>query len=471
MGFLDKFPHKEKLAVAAGTLIVMGGLLLTPGTPDVRDKLSPSNGYFVICSNVNAQIVVRNNTGRVTAGSNTPDHGLGTTNIDEIRAKDLLRKEPSGDWTQEVSLERSGFQPKTVVVTKAMTAGGMVPSKPDPVIELSPNLGSQAFYVYLWQEKKPGVFLLFLGVVVLIPVLFALRREKIFLKKLQEAVANAEDDPFVGKEISDYQLWERVGKGGFGQVYRATAGRSGREYALKVIPYDKIATELVGDCKARFEREMKVIKGFSHPAITNVIDYGQTPNYDWCLMPLYTGGSLEQAIKNKTLTPEALLKYAGQMAAGLQACHDKHVLHRDFKPANVMLSEGNAVIIDFGIAKDKESETLTKTGVGLGTLVYMAPEQTCGVTTPASDQYSYGITLFEMMTEASAFKEYTNINQTLTEKFITDIKKMFAERLPEGYEEVVDVLCRMTNDEPTSRYPKVSEAYEAFEKAYKATMS
>ncbi len=201
----------------------------------------------------------------------------------------------------------------------------------------------------------------------------------------------AETDPTAtiirpGVVLGPYRIEAKIGAGGMGDVYRAHDARLGRDVAIKV------ASERFSD---RFEREARAIAALNHPHICTLYDLG--PNY--LVMEFVEGETLAERLKHGKLSVEDSLRFAAQIADALVAAHAKGIVHRDLKPGNVMLTKRGAKVLDFGIAKSTEDETLTASGMILGTPAYMAPEQREGKECNAgTDIYALGLILYEMVT-------------------------------------------------------------------------
>jgi eukaryotic-like serine/threonine-protein kinase len=195
-----------------------------------------------------------------------------------------------------------------------------------------------------------------------------------------------------------YRLGERIAGGGMGSVYRAVDENLGRPVAVKVL-----RRELADDPTflERFRREARAAAALSHPGVAGVYDYGELGGSAFIVMELVEGETLAERIAatGRLPWPEAFA-IGRQVARALAAAHAHGLVHRDVKPANVLLGPGGrAKVTDFGIAKAATSATLTRTGMVLGSASYVAPEQAKGDDVgPAADQYSLGCVLFEAVT-------------------------------------------------------------------------
>lgn len=202
-----------------------------------------------------------------------------------------------------------------------------------------------------------------------------------------------------------YRLDTRVGRGGMGEVWRATDLRLRRAVAVKVLP-PGLATE--SEDLARFEREARLSAGLQHPGITVVFDIGEHEGRTFFVMEFLDGRPLDRVLAEQPggLAVDRALSIAAQVADALAAAHAHGIVHRDVKPANLMLLAGDRVkICDFGIARlAAATAQLTSTGVVLGTLAFMAPEQCQGERVDArADLYALGCVLHNMLTGRPPF--------------------------------------------------------------------
>ena len=224
----------------------------------------------------------------------------------------------------------------------------------------------------------------------------------------------------IGTTLSHYRITEKLGAGGMGVVYRAEDTNLNRQVAIKVLP-DLFS----GDPErlARFEREAKLLASLNHPNIAAIHGLDETGGRRFLVLELVEGETLAQRIAKGPLPVDEALEVCRQIAEGLEAAHEKGVIHRDLKPGNVMITTDDKVkILDFGLAKALAAESaaaagtesptiteaMTRAGTILGTAAYMSPEQAKGkAVDKRADIWSFGCILYECLTDEAPFKGET----------------------------------------------------------------
>jgi predicted ATPase len=220
-----------------------------------------------------------------------------------------------------------------------------------------------------------------------------------------------------GTRFGPYEILSLLGTGGMGEVYRATDTRLGRDIAIKVLGGELSSSrERLG----RLEQEARSASALNHPNIVTIYELGQVDSTHYIAMELVEGKTLGELLASGAIPIRKVIQIAAQVADGLAKAHEAGIIHRDLKPGNLMISQGGLVkILDFGLAKlTPRSEALsemptmaapqTRPGVILGTVEYMSPEQASGRPLDfRSDQFSFGLVLYEMATGKRAFRKNT----------------------------------------------------------------
>ena len=266
----------------------------------------------------------------------------------------------------------------------------------------------------------------------------------------------------IGETISHYKILEKLGEGGMGVVYRAQDLTLDRSVAIKLLPAHLASSS---ESKARFLVEAKATAALNHPNILSVYEIDDKDDAMFLVMEYVEGQTLKRYLANlKTGTGVPVQQAIGwveKIAQGLKAAHDKGIVHRDIKAENVMLTaQGQLKIMDFGLAKLKSDNSLTKTGSSVGTLAYMSPEQAQGLAAdPRSDIWSLGILFFEILTADLPFKSeheagllYLIVNQD--SPMPSDLDR----KIPQS---VDDVVRKMLTKIRTDRYQTADEFLHA----------
>ena len=208
--------------------------------------------------------------------------------------------------------------------------------------------------------------------------------------------------PRPGDVVGGHRIEELLAQGGMGRVYRATAP-DGRPVALKVIKPVYASDETF---RRRFAREARAAQAVTHAHVVGVLDAGEHDGTPYLATAFVEGGSLDARIRaSGALELERAVTILLQVASGLDALHAAGLVHRDVKPANILLDAGGrAFITDFGLAKFRDASALTRTGYAIGSLPYMAPEQTrAEEVTAAADVYALGCVAFECLAARPPF--------------------------------------------------------------------
>lgn len=212
------------------------------------------------------------------------------------------------------------------------------------------------------------------------------------------------------RRLGPFELSDRLGAGGMGEVFRATHVDTGKEVALKVVRADLVDNPRVAK---RFAREVRILKKLRHPNIVRCYGGSVQDGTMYCAMQLVEGGSLAQLLKQRGRLPwERALKYGLEICDALACAHEHHVIHRDIKPSNLLISKrsGRLKLSDFGLARYTDATALTVAGRAIGTCSYTAPELIRGrpEVSHRSDLYSFGCVMFEMLTGRRPFEAQTH---------------------------------------------------------------
>lgn len=210
-----------------------------------------------------------------------------------------------------------------------------------------------------------------------------------------------------------YRLLQRLGSGGMADVFLAEQLSLGRKVALKVL---RRSLANSADMAARFKREALILSTVDHPGVVRVLDFDSGPDGNVLVLEYVEGPRLDVALKDQSFSPARSRALLQQLAEGLAAIHARGIVHRDFKPENIVLSQGPngevARLLDFGVARLLEEDGpsgegrnfVTNASIGAGTPAYIAPEQVRGLPpTPATDVYAFGVTAFRVLSGSLPF--------------------------------------------------------------------
>lgn len=282
--------------------------------------------------------------------------------------------------------------------------------------------------------------------------------------------SSTKDQKLKGKpRFAGYVLVEKLGKGGFGEVFYAIKHdnhETGEYVALKKLQETQDQQEI-----KRFEREISILFSLRHPNVVNVLEYGEQDGVCFYTMELLQGGTLEKRMDQGLLSLEMVNDIVTQVASGLQVVHNQGIVHRDIKPDNIFLcQDGVAKVIDFGLAKDPKAAikiTLQSTG---GNPLYMPPEVQPAIggppefnLTPAYDQFALATVAFEALTGARPFIS-TEATPVLSSIFYTDLRTLAGFDIP-GAERLDPVLRKALSKVPEDRFDSITDFAEALKEA------
>jgi serine/threonine protein kinase len=258
----------------------------------------------------------------------------------------------------------------------------------------------------------------------------------------------------IPESIGPYRIESVLGVGGMGQVYRAI-GPDGGPVALKLVKADLARDQTF---RKRFDREARIAQQVSHPNVVPVLDTGEENGIPYLAQRFVGNGNLADRIEQEgQLQLDIVMKVCDEIAAGLDALHANGLVHRDVKPANILLDQsGTAFITDFGLAKDSQGSLLTRPGQALGSLDYMSPEQIRSEeVSAATDVYSLGCVMWECLCGAPPFADRQGMRVLWAH--LQDAPPSPCERRPDVPAEVGAAILRAVEKDPADRPQSASE--------------
>jgi len=254
--------------------------------------------------------------------------------------------------------------------------------------------------------------------------------------------------------LSHYKILAKLGQGGMGEVYLAEDTRLRRKVALKFLPAHFAADP---DARARFEQEARAAAALNHPNICTIYEIGEAEDKFFIAMEYVEGETLLEKIKQQKANNKEILDWAIQIASGLEAAHEKGVIHRDLKSANIMVTtKGQIKIMDFGLAKLAGSSLLTKEESTMGTVAYMSPEQAHGRKVDhRTDLWSLGVVLYEMLAGDLPFRG--DHPQVVIYSIINETPEPITSSREDVPQEMGEIINKLLSKNLTARYQSVSE--------------
>jgi serine/threonine protein kinase/WD40 repeat protein len=272
----------------------------------------------------------------------------------------------------------------------------------------------------------------------------------------------------IGKKLAHYEIVQQLGEGGMGVVYKARDTHLDRFVAVKVLPADKVSDP---ERRRRFEQEAKSASALNHPNIVTIHDIAEAAGTSYIVMEYVPGRTLADVIPRRGLSLNNALAYAIPAADALAAAHAAGIVHRDFKPANVMVGDdGRVRVLDFGLAKLVEAdegdsddaltlataEHKTAEGLLVGTVGYMSPEQAEGKRLDArSDVFSFGAVLYEMVTGHRAFRGDSSASTLAA--ILRSEPRPASDVVPDLPREVERIIARCLRKDPARRFQHMDD--------------
>ncbi len=269
-----------------------------------------------------------------------------------------------------------------------------------------------------------------------------------------------------GTHLGPYEIVGVLGVGGMGEVYRARDGRLGRDVAVKILPQS-----IAGDAEAiaRFRGEARLLAAVNHANIVGIYDIGAEAAITFVVFELVEGDTLRRRLSGGALAPAVAVSYTQQITDGIGAAHERGIIHRDLKPENLIITPNERVkILDFGVAKSRAVTTdaaetmaaVTRPGVIVGTMGYMAPEQLRAQDIDQrSDLFALGVILYEMLTGSRLFRGNTDIE--VAAAILTQSVKNPATTHPGISDELGALVCRLVERNPSDRFQSARDLSDA----------
>jgi serine/threonine protein kinase len=259
----------------------------------------------------------------------------------------------------------------------------------------------------------------------------------------------------LGARIGPYTLVRRIGEGGMGVVYECARDGSPDAIALKLLRPELAQND---GYRRRFQHEVRAAREVGHPGLVPIVDAGEADGYHYLAMPFVGTRTLKTLIRQGRLPLDRTLALAGRLGAALDAIHERGLLHRDIKSSNILLTDdGVPMLSDFGVAKGAGYTVLTRTGLMVGTLDYLAPELIRGEpATPASDVYAFACLVYECLSGAPPFSSRSMFE--IGYAHLNDAPAGLHTHVPGISDELDRALLRGLDKEP-SRRPHLAGAY------------
>jgi len=266
----------------------------------------------------------------------------------------------------------------------------------------------------------------------------------------------------IGQTIAQYKILEKLGEGGMGVVYKAKDTRLERDVALKFLRPELIKTE---KDKKRFFREARALAALDHPNICAVHELDEADGHSFIAMAFVEGKDLREIVEEDApLSMDRILDLMRQIGLGVQAAHEKNVIHRDIKSTNIIVSpQGHARILDFGLARLSDSSLLTTEGTTMGTILYMSPEQATGdIVDHRTDIWALGVLFYELITGTFPFK--SEFDQATVYMILNEEPKPLADYRSDALAVAQEIIDKTLAKEVVDRYQSAAELVEAIDR-------
>lgn len=266
-------------------------------------------------------------------------------------------------------------------------------------------------------------------------------------------------EPFQSLIADRYRLLSHLRRGGMSEVYLAADEHTGQSVAIKLVSINH------DDYFQRLKREVRMLRQLHHEHILPILDYGETGQFAYLVMPYMGHGNLRERLSRGPCSPEETSVILSQVASALQVAHEHGILHRDIKASNILLdAEDNVYLADFGLAKlQGEASGITQTGCLIGTPEYMAPELVDTPESVASDIYALGVLLYQMLTAKLPFTGTTPI--AICWKHIEELPPLPSIHNPAITPALESVILRALDKDPQRRFASASSMAQAYQNA------
>ena len=367
-------------------------------------------------------------------------------------------------------ITKDGYSAVQQTLTRMDLGAGMWPQKHQPILRLQTSNPIVFLTDYL-PRYRPVVFgglcLGFFSSLIWGVLLWRHSRQLAIQEAVRQRIKT--EDPVSGLSLLGYEVLERRGRGATSLIYKGVLEKDWVTMrALRFTRFTEIDEKILQERR----REIGVHQKLDHPNIIKFYEAQAFAKTFVMVMELIEGGDLKAFLSKKApLSPAVAIPIFEKIANALDYAHSTGVTHRDLKPANVMMrTDGTPVIIDFGMAADVSAAKITQTGVVKGTIAYISPEQLTGIANrvgPKSDQFAFGIMLFEALSNHSPYNTEKALMEVVSERFNPACVISFETFVPRAPQEITDVIMKMIAYDPEERYPTISDGMNALKEAFR----